>query len=128
MHAQGDAKRHQERTGALEHAKVVAWDAIVFHLVPMATRTLAHVMLASKPMETSSSALELSTREKENWTFKIHFEYNTFIVIMYLYCCYYVKNKCWDRSSQRWCQSSLISAFYNFLIYLIFLLVMLECW
>lgn len=68
MHAQGDAKRHQERTGALEHAKVVVWDAIVFHLVPMATRTLAHVMLASKPTETSSSALELSTRERENWT------------------------------------------------------------
>lgn len=58
LHARGDARRHQEKRGAVGHAKVVAWDATVFHLVPTATPMHAHVMHASKPMGTSSSAPE----------------------------------------------------------------------
>lgn len=63
LHARGDARRHQERRGALGHARVVAWDATVFHLAPTATRMHAHVMHASKPMGTSSSAPEQIERD-----------------------------------------------------------------
>lgn len=58
MHAQGDARIHQERMCAIEHVEVVAWDANVFHQAPMATSKHAHVMQASEPMEINPSALE----------------------------------------------------------------------
>lgn len=60
MHAQGDAGSHQERRCVIELVKLVAADASVFHLVPMATRVHAHVMQASERMEISPSALEFN--------------------------------------------------------------------
>jgi hypothetical protein len=45
----------------------------VFHLAPTATRMHAHVMHASKPMGTSSSAPEqIATIYTFIWTFKIY--------------------------------------------------------
>ncbi|GAY39656.1 hypothetical protein CUMW_046090 [Citrus unshiu] len=54
----GDARNHQEKICAIEHAELVARDATVFPQALMVTSRHALVMLASEPMEIDPSALK----------------------------------------------------------------------
>lgn len=54
----GDARNHQEKICAIEHAELVARDATVFPQALMGTSRHALVMLASEPMEIDPSALK----------------------------------------------------------------------
>lgn len=74
MNAQGDARNHRERTRVIEHAKHVARDASVFHLVPTETRKHALVTPASELMGTSLSALEFHACPKQH-DIQVPFEY-----------------------------------------------------
>lgn len=56
--ARGDARKHREKKCAIEHAKLVARDVIVFPRALMVTSKHALVMLASEPMEIDPSALK----------------------------------------------------------------------